>query len=209
MKKVVGLLIVIFFAIGIVGCSNPPNTENPVDVPNQEDPLDVDELDESDEIEMSVTMTKEDIINMLGNNYQTTNSIDEMNDSNLTTIIYPGISFQFSHDGVDVPAGSYPSAIEIISPLYRYNMASYVGANALDAINACENVFENVINIHAEVENQELPDWFIYGESASGSIAVPVYVLAFQYDTGQRYFNKQDIPTNAIITVIQFLGNID
>lgn len=217
MNKIIALLLVLLLTLGITGCSNNTNTEDPGDVINQEDLMDLDEGEEGDtdankdpyvedEIELSVSMTKGEIVDLLGGDYAIRNTVDGMYDTNLTTIEYQGISFEFSHDGEDVPSDASPSHIEITSVQYKYDKADFIGYNALEAIEACDNNFENVINIHAEEGDEELPDWFNYDvRSSKGG----PYVLAFQYNTGERYFSKENIPQDAVITAIQFWGHID
>lgn len=160
-------------------------------------------------IQLSSKMTKEDIIDLLGNDYKIHKSINEMYGGNSIILDYEDIEFDFFHDSDEIPSDSLPATIKIKSNKYKYDYDVFIGDSAIEAIEKCEQSFENVINHHG-LEDQEIPDWFYYKEDEevyNGKNGD--YILTFEYDTGERYMDKNHIPKDAKVTSIKLLGYYD
>lgn len=169
-------------------------------------------VDSSNQIELSVKMTKEEIINKLGKEYKVEKNIDPMGEYNYIRIVYPDITFDFLllHGQDEAPLDALPSTIVISSDKYRYNYDVNIGDNALEAIEKCEKTFENLINIHGINGDEESLDLFKYKEDdGSGQMVNTGYVLTFRYNTKERYSNKEDIGSDVKVEHITLTREID
>lgn len=162
-----------------------------------------------EQTQLSLAMTKEDIINHFGEDYIFESYTNEMNDSTMSVLKYKDIEFEFEHYTEIASLDSIPALIMIKTNKYKYNYDVNIGDSALQAISKCEKTFDNALNYHGE-ENEKLPDWFIYKEyNKSGEIIAHEYTLAFRYNTGERYFSKDEISDDVIIESIMLLGTIN
>lgn len=157
-------------------------------------------------IELSLKMTKEDIFALLGNEYETYTTFNDMDGVNVTSLDYSDIVFEFFHDSNDIPPDTIPTNIIINSNRYKYNYDVKIGDSALEAIAKCEQSLENLINPHG-FEDEELPDWFLYKEDTElYNMLNGDYILTFEYDSGERYFDKNEIPKDVKVASIKLLG---
>ncbi|MCT4618278.1 MAG: hypothetical protein N4A62_02705 [Marinisporobacter sp.] len=234
MKKIISLLLSLVLVLTIVGCSKQTATQKTEEELREEvkaemeaeaklkeelkkeilaeiekekkEKNDVAVLEEA-LISLSVKMTKDEIIEKLGNDYKIEKGINPMDDSFATKIKYTDITFSFLHASEELSGDAYPSHIDIFSNKYKYNDAIKIGENALEGIAYCENNYENVVNMHS---GKELPDWFMYKEkNESGQLIDTKYVLAFTYNTGGRYFSKDEIGKDVVIESIQIFCEMD
>ncbi|QZY57247.1 hypothetical protein [Crassaminicella profunda] len=235
MKKIISLLLILILGLAVVGCSKETATQKTEEELREEVKEEMEAeaklkeklkkeiiaemekekkeennvaLPKEEPILLSVKMTKDEIVENLGNNY-TIDTIEDMDGYLDTRIKYPDIIFTFEYIPEKLPGDAYPAFIEILSNKYQYNDDIKIGNHALDAIKYCENNFENVKNMHSAKE-EELPDWFIYKEkNSSGKCIDTQYVLSFTYNTGERYFSKDEIGKDVIIESIRFFSEYD
>lgn len=173
--------------------------------------FDVEEMStpESTQVKLNLSMTKKDLINTLGDQYTLEHSFNGMNDANITIFKYDGIEFHFEHYTEEAAENSLPSYIEINSNKYKYNYDINIGDKSLNAIEECEETFEHAINMHGE-EDERIPDYFFYEEyDEFGQLTEDGYILGLKHNTGERYFDIDDITEDVIVEAIMFFSSMN
>lgn len=164
---------------------------------------------EEESIKLSTGMSVDEIITTLGDNYEISTMQDYMDGTTINVLTYPGIEFHLkeyvnSHEEVEEVVVN----IKVSSNRYRYNWDIDIGDNALEAIKKCEEKFDHMINPHG-YEGEEIVDWFIYREDAQVEDIAQGYALALQFNTGERYLDKSEIPEDAVLESIVLLREYD
>lgn len=158
------------------------------------------------EMILSASMTKDDILAIFGNEFDEDKHYNEMEGSTITTIIYPGIEFSFDHYYQEIPLDAKPNEILVTSNEYRYQYDVSIGEPALEAISKCEKKFKNLINPHGGPD-EAIVDWFIYKEkNERGQTVDDGYILSFEYNTGARYFYKEEFTEHVLVTSIKLFN---
>ncbi len=146
---------------------------------------------EKEPIVLSVSMTKEDIIKKLGDDYTFETKEDGGYYMYYSNLAYDGINFTFYHNDKEFPANSNPDYIYITSNKYKYNYDFKIGDSALKALEYCEDNFENAYDHHGD---RDIFDVFNYPEkNGVGKLENTGYVIRWQYDTQKDYQNKEQI----------------
>ncbi len=212
MKKIVSTLVVTLLILAVLsGCtpsSNPAPDSNPDPDPNpgsigepvtpDPDPLPSEELPTT----LSVLMTQEDIIDLLGDDYNLETVKDDYMFNYISELSYEGILFLFCHEQEELTEDAQLCEIRITSNDYKFNYEMKVGDTALDAISKCEEVFENLYDYH---NDKHRFDVFKYREKKSnGDFIDTSFVITWEYDTDDiHYESKEDVPQDLRIKTIR------
>lgn len=159
---------------------------------------------------LSVFMTKDQIIEKLGQNYTFETIEDGGYYDYYSRLEYDGIVFNFSHNDKKFPTNQYPDSIMITSNKYRFNFDFKIGDTALKAIEYSEKNFENAYDFHNDVY---MFDVFQYKEdnSPKGTTdgAFGGLRIRWFYSTSRSYSSKDEISEDVKIESIQIYAPMD
>ena len=166
---------------------------------SQEEPVDTSYL--------SIYMTKGDIVESLGQEYNLVTEEEYGGVSYYSVLEYEGIALYYTHKEEELPEDAIADLIEITSNKYSYNFDLTIGNNLLSAIEQCEQKFENTFDVHT---GKEIFNIFNYEEkNTEGDNAETGYVLRLDYESDQYYETKEEIPQNLKLSRISLFVPLD
>jgi len=156
---------------------------------------------------LSVYMTKGDIVESLGQEYNLVTEEEYGGVSYYSVLEYEGIALYYTHKEEELPEDAIADLIEITSNKYSYNFDLTIGNNLLSAIEQCEQKFENTFDVHT---GKEIFNIFNYEEkNTEGDNAETGYVLRLDYESDQYYETKEEIPQNLKLSKISLFVPLD
>lgn len=163
-------------------------------------------VDEQEKIVLSVFMTKDEITEKLGEDYEF-DTIENDNDSKTkyhSILKYEGLSIHYYYDSDEMPEDLLPETIKLESNNYTYNFELELGGNALEIIRYLGTKFDNYYDPQAK---SHVFDVFKYREKTElGSVKDTDYLLRMIYEDGNSYDSKEMIPKDlTIVGVILFI----
>src|SRR6056297_2575003 len=166
---------------------------------SQEEPVDTSYL--------SIYMTKGDIVESLGQEYNLVTDEEYGGVSYYSVLEYEGIAFYYTHKEEELPEDAIADLIEITSNKYSYNFDLTIGNSLLNAIKHCEQRFENTFDVHT---GKEIFNIFNYEEkNTEGDNAETGYVLRLDYESDQYYETKEEISQNLKLSKISLFVPLD
>lgn len=103
---------------------------------------------EIEPIKLSFYMTKDEIINKLGDDYDFTTEEDGGYFTYNSRLEYDGISFTYWHDNENVTGDRKSDWITIDSNQYTFNYDIKIGDNAREVLEYCQNKYDNAYDHH-------------------------------------------------------------
>lgn len=128
---------------------------------NQDD----EEIEEIEPIQLSYYMTKDEIINKLGEDYIFETDDDGGYFMYCSKLEYDGITFWFYHDDEEIASDQIPDYINYTSNKYTFDFDIQIGDNAREVFKYCENRYDHAENMHAVGDEDAcIYDTFLYEE---------------------------------------------
>ncbi|QOR34655.1 hypothetical protein IMX26_14435 [Clostridium sp. 'deep sea'] len=157
-------------------------------------------------ITLSMFMTKKDIIEALGEDYEEKTSYGDYV-GQYTELIYDGISLIFTHENGELSEFKTIDSAYITSNKYTFSNQFTVGENALNAIKKCSNIYENAYTHH---QDKYLVDIFDYKEcNKKGDLIKTKFSIKFEYNLGSGYESLTEFPHNETIKTIFIFEVLD
>ena len=222
MSKKLSLLLLIIFTIALLAACTPEEAvneqnDNPEMTPieeieetneqkeNEEDNKEQEEA--FDTLYLSVYMTKDDVVELVGEDYELNTEEEYGGVSYYSELEYDGIIFYYTHEEEELPNDAIADLIEVSSNVYSYNYNLEIGGNFLEAIEYCEQNFENTFDVHS---NQEIFNMFNYTEiGIDGKEEKTDYVLRLDYISDEYYRSKNDIPKDLKLAKVSLFIPLD
>lgn len=224
MKKIFSLLIALSLVLTLTACGSEDTTndnevedvavenENNEDVDNTGDEnsadSEVDEAEDTEEndvepIELSYYMSKDEIIDLLGDDYTFETQDDGGYFMYFSTLAYDGIVFTYFHDEKEILPDNYPGNISIKSDKYKYDFDFRVGDAVEQAYEYCQSNLENMYDMHNDVN---VDNSFIYEENGESTGVI----LSFEYEgKGQEFGSVGEYDEDTKIQSINLMGFYD
>lgn len=149
---------------------------------------------------INVGMTKEEVIGILGNDFEEENYIDEMYGDEYNQLVYDDVVIDI-YKGTDGYQGSQElldkvNSISIYTNKVTGNFDICVGDSALDVLQFCDENYEHVINRHA-VEYEPLFGMYKIGQKNDIDI-----VVSFIFDNYGNINSVEDIKKDTVVQEI-------
>ncbi len=214
------LLITLIFSL-FAACTPEEAVEQPNDNPEiipKEELEEINEQEESEEdkedqeetydtLYLSVYMTKDDVVELVGKDFSLSTEEEYGVVSYYSVLEYEGIIFCYTHTEEDLPDDAIADLIVVTSNKYSYNFDLDIGGNILEAIEYCEQNFENTFDVHS---GQEMFDMFNYVEMGiDGKEEQTDYVLRLDYNSEEYYQSKEDIPKDLKLVKVSLFIPLD
>lgn len=177
---------------------NNNNTDSTTEDSNKSD----NEDEEKEPINLSIHMTKDEIINKLGDDYSFTTYEDGGYFMYYSLLEYDGITFTFYHDNEKITGDSKIDWVKIESNKYTFDYDIKIGDNAREVLTYCEENYKNAYNHHGD---EDIFGMYEYREKETNSeMAAPI--LKFDYSEENLNIwdcsSVEDIGKDVIITGI-------
>jgi len=177
MKKIKIILILITLLALLFGCINrtPYNGQG----------------DEQDKIVLSVFMTKDEIIEKLGDDYEYETVEGDSHTKYHSTLKYEGLTFHYHYETEEMPKDLLPQTIELRSNSYTYNFDLEIGDDAKKTVRYLSTKFDEYFD---QNRDDFVFDLFEYRERTDlGSVVDTDYLLKVEYSIDNNYSNREDI----------------
>lgn len=183
MKKIKIILILITLLALLFGCINrtPYNGQG----------------DEQEKIVLSVFMTKDEIIEKLGDDYEFETVESDSHTKYHSTLKYEGLTFHYHYETEDMPKDLLPQTIELRSNDYTYNFDLEIGDDAKKIVRYLSTKFDEYFD---QNRDDFVFDLFEYREKTDlGSVVDTEYLLKVEYSIDNNYSNREDIGEDVTI----------
>ncbi len=157
------------------------------------------EEEDKDKIALSVFMTKDEIINKLGEDYTIITEEGMSHTDFHTKLEYDGITFHYYHDEEVMPESLLPGNILLESNDYTYNFDIELEANALSLIRYFRTQFDRYFDIH---RGDFAFDLFKYRERRNGTVVDTDYIIKLIYEDGEFYISRDEISSDLKVVAI-------
>ncbi|AET69280.1 hypothetical protein Desor_3821 [Desulfosporosinus orientis DSM 765] len=206
MKRIFSALLVVVLAFTMLaGCSSGKQTAS--QKTEEELRAEIKEEMAASQIVLSALMTKDEIINKLGEGYTFETEQDNGYFTYCSSLKYEGITFDFFYDTEKLPEGKTPDVITIASDKYVFNYDFKVGEPAQKAFDYCEKNFKHAYDMHM---GQNIFDAFLYKEKKSSGETVDTNMtLRWEYDKEGDFSSKREVPADAGIKTVQLIVPFD
>lgn len=228
-RKIALILILVLVSSLLAACNENEAIENPDNEENEglEDTKDPDEKkedsDTSDNQEenpsnqedtepietmyLSVFMTKKDIVESLGDNYEVTTEEEYGGVSFYSILEYDGITFYYTHESEELPDDAIADLIEVTSNKYSYEFDLNIGGDFVEALEYCQNNFENTFDVHT---GKEIFNIFNYEETDMDGQSIETgYVLRLEYESEDYYETQEEVPSDLKLAKIALFVPLD
>ncbi|MFP4457226.1 MAG: hypothetical protein ACLFPS_06160 [Clostridia bacterium] len=160
--------------------------------------------EEEEKIVLSVFMTKDEIIDKLGEDYEYETIEDDSHTKYHSILKYEGLTIHYHYDSEEMPDNILPETIELKSNKYTYNFDLELGDNALKILRYLGTKFDKYYDPH---KDEHAFDIFEYREKTElGSVKDTDYLLKMIYENGEFYDSKEMIPKDlTIVGIIIFI----
>lgn len=222
MKKIFSLLIALSLVLTLTACGSEEkdtvNDNEPEDVAIENENNENEDGGESEDnesiehneeneviepVELSFYMSKDEIIDLLGDDYTFETQDDGGYFMYYSTLSYDGIVFTYFHDEKEILPNNYPGNIRINSNKYKYDFEFRVGDAVKEAYEYCESNLENMYDMHNDVY---VDDSFIYEEDGESTGVI----LSFEYEgKGQEFGSVGEYDEDTRIQSINLMGFYD
>ncbi len=190
MKKITIILILIILMALLFGCINrtPYNNQG----------------EEQEKTVLSVFMTKDEIIEKLGDDYEyETTEDDESNEYN-SILKYEGLTIHYYYETKEMPQDLLPQRIELKSNDYTYNFDLELGDDARKIVRYLSTKFDRYFDLS---KDDFVFDLFEYREKTRlGSVVDTDYLLKVIYSENNNYTSREDIGEDVTIDAIILFG---
>lgn len=160
-----------------------------------------------DTLYLSVYMTKEEVVESVGENFSLITEEEYGGVSYYSELEYEGIVFYYTHKEEELPDDAIADLIEITSNKYSYNFDLEIDGNFLEAIEYCEQNFENTFDANSD---KEIFNMFNYIEiGIDGKEEKTDYVLRLDYNAEEYYESKEDIPKDLKLDKVSLFVPLD
>lgn len=162
------------------------------------------EEEEKGKIVLSVFMTKDEIIEKLGDDYEFETNEDDSHTKYHSILKYEGLTIHYHYDSEVMPEDMLPETIELESNDYTYNFDLKLGDNALKILRYLGTKFDKYYDPHRDGYAFDI---FEYREKTElGSVKDTDYLLKMIYEDGEFYDNKEGLPEGlSIVGIIIFV----
>lgn len=222
MIKKLSLFLLIILIVNLLVACTPEEATN-----EQKDDLEITPIEEIEETEeqeeteeynkeqeepfdtlyLSVYMTKEDVIESIDEDFSLNTEEEYGGYSYFSELEYEGIVFYYTHEEEELPDDARADLIDVTSNKYSYNFDLEIDGNFLEAIEYCEQNFENTFDIHT---NKEIFNMFEYTEMGiDGKEEKTGYVLKLDYNAEEYYESKEDIPKDLKLDKVSLFVPLD